>query len=84
MTPQEVKLWARLRAMRTEGHHFRRQSPLGPYVVDFECRKAKLVIEVDGSQHGSDFGLARDAERDRLLTAGVLEAIIDRLNTRTR
>jgi very-short-patch-repair endonuclease len=37
MTPQEVKLWLRLRALRAVGHHFRRQSPLAPYVVDLSA-----------------------------------------------
>jgi very-short-patch-repair endonuclease len=67
MTPHEVKLWLRLRALRTIGYHFRRQSPLAPYVVDFECRQARLVIEVDGDQHGFDEHRQRDAVRDQAL-----------------
>ena len=51
MTDAEVRLWFRLRANRIGGHHFRRQVPVGPYVVDFLCVKAQLVVEVDGSQH---------------------------------
>jgi very-short-patch-repair endonuclease len=54
MTRTEVKLWQRLRELRTLGHHFRRQSPLAPYIVDFECRRSRLVVEVDGHQHGYD------------------------------
>ena len=67
MTPQEVKLWLRLRELRALGHHFRRQSPLKPYVVDFECRKSLLIVEVDGHQHGFDGHRERDAARDEAL-----------------
>jgi very-short-patch-repair endonuclease len=67
MTRQEVKLWVKLRALRTIGHHFRRQSPLANYVVDFECRQSRLVIEVDGNQHGFDDHRRRDAVRDDTL-----------------
>ena len=47
--------------------HFRRQVPIGPYVADFACMAARLIVEVDGSQHGSDQGHARDQERTRWL-----------------
>ena len=61
MTRQEVKLWVKLRELRAIGHHFRRQSPLANYIVDFECRQSRLVIEVDGNQHGFDDHRRRDA-----------------------
>jgi very-short-patch-repair endonuclease len=67
MTRQEVKLWQHLRQLRQLGHHFRRQSPIAPYIVDFECRRSKLVVELDGSQHASTSILTRDAVRDRHL-----------------
>jgi very-short-patch-repair endonuclease len=51
MTDAENVLWFRLRGKRVGGHRFRRQVPLGPYIVDFACMQAQLVIEVDGSQH---------------------------------
>ena len=51
MTPAEVKLWARLRAHRLEGVHFRNQHAIGNYVVDFCAPRKKLIIELDGSQH---------------------------------
>jgi very-short-patch-repair endonuclease len=71
MTPQEVKLWVQLRALRALGHHFRRQSPIPPYVVDFECQRARLIVEVDGGQHGFSSGQRHDTARDRhLLDAG--------------
>jgi very-short-patch-repair endonuclease len=51
MTPAEVRLWARLRAHRLEGIHFRNQHAIGNYVVDFCAPRKKLIIELDGSQH---------------------------------
>jgi very-short-patch-repair endonuclease len=67
MTRQEVKLWVRLRELRAIGHHFRRQSPLANYIVDFECRQSRLVVEVDGNQHGFDEHRRRDEIRDKIL-----------------
>src|SRR6516165_3573110 len=67
MTRQEVILWVRLREMREQGFHFRRQSPIADYIVDFECRRRRLIVEVDGMQHGFDGHRERDAARDRLL-----------------
>jgi very-short-patch-repair endonuclease len=60
MTDAEERLWLRLRRDQMEGHRFRRQVPIGPYVVDFACRKARLAIEVDGGQH-----VAASQEDDR-------------------
>ena len=51
MTDAENVLWFRLRGKRASGHRFRRQVPLGPYIVDFVCIQAQLIVEVDGSQH---------------------------------
>jgi len=50
-TDAEARLWARLRRKQIDGHRFRRQVPLGPYVADFVCLDARLIIEVDGGQH---------------------------------
>lgn len=61
MTPAEVKLWARLRAHRLEGIHFRNQHAIGNYVVDFCAPRKKLIIELDGSQHMEQEGY--DTER---------------------
>jgi len=63
MTEVERRLWFRLRGRQLEGHRFRRQIPMGPYVLDFACMKARLVIEVDGGQH------AVSADRDDRRTA---------------
>lgn len=67
LTPQEAKLWVALRRLRPAGFTFRRQVPIGPYVVDFACLKARLVVEVDGSHHGFDAHLAKDGVRDARL-----------------
>jgi very-short-patch-repair endonuclease len=65
MTPAEVRLWARLRAHRLEGIHFRNQHALGNYVVDFCAPRKKLIIELDGSQHMEQEGY--DKERTEYL-----------------
>jgi very-short-patch-repair endonuclease len=69
-TEPEKRLWWHLRRrLPTEGTHFRRQVALGPYVADFCCLAHKLVVEVDGNQHGSDAALAHDAARTAYLEA---------------
>jgi very-short-patch-repair endonuclease len=60
-------IWAALRAHRMKGASFRRQAPIGPYVVDFVCHAAGLVIELDGGQHFEAPHMERDARRDALL-----------------
>ena len=70
MTPAEVRLWSRLRALRELGFHFRRQAPIGAFIVDFACFDQKLVVEVDGDTHGEASQQSRDAARDAALTAG--------------
>ncbi|WP_417232856.1 endonuclease domain-containing protein [Brevundimonas sp.] len=61
----EARLWKRL---RTFAVRFRRQAPIGPFVVDFACHRAKLVIEVDGAVHNLPEVAIRDLERDAWLT----------------
>jgi very-short-patch-repair endonuclease len=63
MSPPEALLWSRLRRMRGEGATFRRQHPIGPFVADFCCSAARLVIEVDGSHHSEDAQIVRDEAR---------------------
>ncbi|MDE0704636.1 MAG: endonuclease domain-containing protein [Rhodospirillaceae bacterium] len=65
MTEAEKRLWSRLRRGQL-GVRFRRQQPIGPYVVDFYCAVAGLVVEVDGGQH-NDLRKAHDLRRDRWL-----------------
>jgi very-short-patch-repair endonuclease len=66
MTDAERRLWYRLRAHRFDGYKFKRQVPIGPYIVDFACLGRKLVVEVDGGQHAEN---ARDEVRDGYLRA---------------
>ncbi|MFW2830880.1 endonuclease domain-containing protein [Sphingomonas sp. ID0503] len=66
MSLPEVLLWERLRGSKT-GAKFRRQHPVGPYVADFYCRLAKLVIEVDGEAHDRADRPIHDAHRDAFL-----------------
>ncbi len=70
MTPQEVKLRFYLRPLRRSGHKFRRQVPLRGYIVDFACFDARLIIEVDGCQHGFAEAIDADRVRDAVLERG--------------
>jgi very-short-patch-repair endonuclease len=63
----ERRLWRHLRSLKLQGSHFRRQVPIGPYVADFACMAARLVIELDGSQHGNRENKLRDDARTRWL-----------------
>lgn len=65
LTLQEVKLWVRLRELKSLGFHFRRQAPIGKYIVDFVSFRNRIVIEADGGQHG----LQRDQNSDRIRDA---------------
>ena len=67
LTPQEVKLWVRLRELKTLGFHFRRQAPIGRHIVDFVSFRSQLVIEADGGQHGVADGVRSDQARDAFL-----------------
>ena len=67
LTPQEVKLWVKLRELKPLGFHFRRQAPVGRYIVDFASFGARLVIEVDGGQHGMHASIQSDTARDEFL-----------------
>ena len=96
MTPEEQRLWYLLRGRRFYGFKFRRQMPIGSYIVDFACFEARLIVELDGGQH--DDNLEYDLRRTAFLNAsgwrvirfwnnefrtneeGVLEAILDDLN----
>jgi len=68
-TLAEGLLWRRLAAKRLEGLKFKRQQPIGPYVVDFVCFERSLIIEVDGSQHAFERSAAQDRERTSWLQA---------------
>jgi len=67
MTPAEKKLWQHIRYNQL-GIEFRRQHAVGPYIVDFFCARAKLVIEIDGDVHAEPEQAQRDAERSAWLS----------------
>ena len=94
-TDAEKKLWGLLRDRRLSGFKFRRQYPIGNYIVDFACFEKRLVIEADGSQHAENpsdvvrtqmieqqgWRVVRFWNRDILQnTHGVLETILSVLN----
>ncbi len=67
MTEAEVVLWTFLRRRALQGYKFRRQHPIGPYIADFACVSARLVVEVDGATHWTPEELAHDAKRNTFL-----------------
>ena len=66
MTDAERKLWYAFRDRRFADFKFRRQVPIGPFIADFICYDARVVVEVDGGQHADS---ASDARRDRWFAA---------------
>ena len=74
MTPPEALLWKLLQGSPC-GVRFRRQYAIGPYVADFYCPSAKLVIEIDGAIHDFEPQAKRDARRDDLITSFGVEIL---------
>lgn len=72
-TDLERRLWRELRNRRTLGLKFRRQHPVGPYIVDFACLEARLLIEIDGYWH--QFRKAEDESRERELRAAGFDIV---------
>ena len=66
-TPHERMLRRALKGLPLEGTHFRRQTPIGPYVVDFCCPAKRLIIELDGGHHNNDETAKRDRQRQAWL-----------------
>jgi len=67
MSLPEVLLWQELRGSRCNGLKFRRQYPIGPYILDFYCAEMRLAVEVDGAVHGYEKQATHDAQRDAWL-----------------
>jgi very-short-patch-repair endonuclease len=63
LTPPEARLWIRLKGDRLGGLGFRKQHPVGPYILDFYCAAAKLAVEVDGASHNTEERIVHDARR---------------------
>jgi very-short-patch-repair endonuclease len=78
-------LWRALRNRQIAGAKFRRQHPVGPYILDFYCVEARLAIEADGSSHTTAEGLANDSVRTAYLKARGIQVLrftnIDILNS---
>jgi very-short-patch-repair endonuclease len=66
-TDAERMLWSQIRAKRLDGLKFRRQHPIGKYIVDFVCLEKKIIIELDGGQHSAPERKEYDRERDNWL-----------------
>jgi very-short-patch-repair endonuclease len=64
-TDAEQHLWVRLRRRQLDGCRFRRQAPIGPFIVDFVCLERHLIVELDGGQHADQ--QTSDARRTRFL-----------------
>ncbi|MBN1967038.1 MAG: endonuclease domain-containing protein [Anaerolineae bacterium] len=75
MTPQERKLWHALCRKQLYGLRFRRQHPFPPYILDFYCFSHRLVIELDGGQHGEPAHAAYDQQRTAWLEAQGLRVL---------
>ena len=75
MTDSERVLWARLRRKQVHSVQFYRQKPIGNHIVDFYAPKAKLVVEVDGSQHMDGEQTAADSQRDAYLATQGLQLL---------
>jgi len=69
MTRAEILLWRYLKAHHLDGISFRRQAPMGPYVVDFVCHAAHIIVELDGETHDFDSWQRHDAVRDAWLAS---------------
>ena len=74
-TDAERVLWSRLRSRHIGGFKFRRQHEFGGCVLDLYCAEARLAVEVDGGQHVSSEGAARDAERTQVLAANGIRVL---------
>jgi len=67
MPEAEHRLWYFLRRKQMDGFRFRKQHPIGQYIVDFACPKENLIIEVDGATHGTEAEITYDAKRTQFL-----------------
>ena len=67
MTRAEAVLWNELRAHKLDGLAFRRQTPIGPFIADFVCHAALLIVEADGQQHSAWDSVQNDQRRDAFL-----------------
>ncbi|WP_309628981.1 endonuclease domain-containing protein [Brevundimonas sp.] len=75
LTPPEARLWRYLKGDQLGGLGFRKQHPIGPYILDFYCAAAKLAVEVDGATHDQPIQIAHDARRTAWLSGKGIRVI---------
>ena len=66
-TPEEAVLWTQIKSRKIKGYKWRRQHPIGSYILDFYCPEAKLCIELDGAAHNTYSGAREDNIRTSFL-----------------
>lgn len=74
-TETEKILWERLRNNQLKGYKFRRQHPIGLFIVDFYCHRLKLILEIDGEYHNLPEQIKKDSERTQILESSGLQLI---------
>ena len=74
-TESETLLWSKLRSRQLSGFKFRRQHPIGHYILDFYCTEAHLAIEIDGGQHAEDENCKRDKLRTEYMKRKGIQVI---------
>ncbi|MFN3877683.1 MAG: endonuclease domain-containing protein [Brevundimonas sp.] len=98
MTLPEVLLWGQIRGRCLDGILFRRQHPIGPYILDFYCEDARLAVEVDGDSHAQPNAVEHDRRRTEWLNArgitvvriaardvlGEMAAVVDHIHRQVR
>ena len=83
LTPAEARLWIALRAIRSDGLHFRRQAPLRGYYIDFFCWARGVIVEVDGGSHLDEDRARQDRVRDAVFAReGLITLRYDNLRVR--
>ena len=75
LTPPEARLWTQIKGGGLEGLKFRRQHPVGPYILDFYCHAARLAVEVDGAGHDDPEQIAHDERRTLWLASRGVEVL---------
>ena len=74
-TPEEAVLWTQIKSRKIKGYKWRRQHPIGGYILDFYCPKAKLCIELDGANHYTYSGAREDYTRTSFLNSKGIKVI---------
>jgi len=74
-TPEEAVLWTQIKSRKIKGYKWRRQHPIGIYILDFYCPKAKLCIELDGAAHYTYSGEREDCIRTSFLNSKGIKVI---------